>query len=42
MNKVTHYFKSLLLLELLGGLWLTLKYTFRPKYTVLYLSLIHI
>ncbi|KLD75790.1 NADH-quinone oxidoreductase subunit NuoI [Xanthomonas hyacinthi] len=36
MNKVTHYFKSLLLLELLGGLWLTLKYAFRPKYTVLY------
>ncbi|MBD1525103.1 NADH-quinone oxidoreductase subunit NuoI [Xanthomonas citri pv. citri] len=36
MNKITHYFKSLLLLELLGGLWLTLKYTFKPKYTVLY------
>ena len=36
MNKITHYFKSLLLLELIGGLWLTLKYTFKPKYTVLY------
>ena len=36
MNKITHYFKSLLLLELLGGLWLTLKYTFKPKYTVMY------
>ncbi|MDD0946280.1 NADH-quinone oxidoreductase subunit I, partial [Xylella fastidiosa subsp. multiplex] len=36
MNRVMHYFKSLLLLELLAGLWLTLKYTFRPKYTVLY------
>ena len=36
MNQVTHYFKSLLLLELLGGLWLTLKYTFKPKYTLMY------
>ena len=36
MNKITHYFKSLLLLELLGGLWLTLKYAFKPKYTVMY------
>ena len=36
MSKITHYFKSLLLLELLGGLWLTLKYAFKPKYTVLY------
>ena len=30
------YFKSLLLLELLGGLWLTLKYLFKPKYTLMY------
>ena len=36
MNKITHYFKSLLLLELIGGLWLTLKYTFKPKYTLMY------
>ena len=36
MNKIVHYFKSLMLLELLGGLWLTLKYTFKPKYTVMY------
>ena len=36
MNKVVHYFKSLLLLELLGGLWLTLKYLFKPKYTLMY------
>ena len=36
MNRITHYFKSLLLLELLGGLWLTLKYTFKPKYTLMY------
>ncbi len=35
-TELMHYFKSLLLLELLAGLWLTLKYTFRPKYTVLY------
>ena len=36
MNKVAHYFKSLMLLELLGGMWLTFKYTFKPKYTVMY------
>ena len=30
------YLKSLLLLELLGGLWLTLKYLFKPKYTLMY------
>jgi len=36
MNRITHYFKSLLLLELLGGLWLTLKYSFKPKYTMMY------
>lgn len=36
MNRITSYFKSLLLVELLQGLWLTLKYLFRPKYTVMY------
>ena len=36
MNRVVSYFKSLLLLELVGGLWLTLKYLFRPKYTLMY------
>ena len=36
MSKIVSYFKSLLLLELLGGLWLTLKYLFRPKYTLMY------
>ena len=36
MNKIVHYFKSLLLLELLQGLWLTLKYLFKPKYTLMY------
>ena len=34
MNRVTNYFKSLLLLELFAGLWLTLKYLFKPKYTM--------
>ena len=36
MRRITHYFKSLLLIELGQGLWLTLKYLFRPKYTVMY------
>ena len=36
MSKVVHYFKSLMLLELVQGMWLTLKYAFKPKYTVLY------
>ena len=36
MSRVVDYFKSLLLLELAGGLWLTLKYLFRPKYTLMY------
>ncbi len=36
MNRVVNYFKSLLLLELFAGLWLTFKYLWRPKYTVRY------
>ena len=36
MNKVVHYFKSLMLLELIQGLGLTLRYLFRPKYTLMY------
>ena len=36
MSRIAHYFKSLLLLELMKGLWLTLKYLFRPKYSVRY------
>jgi NADH-quinone oxidoreductase subunit I len=36
MGKVVHYFRSLLLIELLQGMWLTLKYLFRPKYTLMY------
>ena len=36
MNRVVTYLKSLLLLELAGGLWLTLKYLFKPKYTMRY------
>lgn len=36
MREVLRFLKSLLLLELLAGMWLTLKYTFKPKITVLY------
>ena len=36
MNRVVNYLKSLMLLELLRGLWLTLVYMFKPKYTVNY------
>jgi NADH-quinone oxidoreductase subunit I len=36
MNKIVHYFKSLMLLELLQGLGLTFRYLFRPKYTLMY------
>ena len=36
MNRIAHYFKSLLLIELGKGLWLTFKYLFRPKYTLMY------
>ncbi len=36
MDRITHYFKSLMLLELFQGLGLTFKYMLRPKYTVMY------
>ena len=36
MKRVIEYLKSLLLLELAAGLWVTLKYLFKPKYTVLF------
>ncbi|MCK5362121.1 MAG: NADH-quinone oxidoreductase subunit I, partial [Gammaproteobacteria bacterium] len=36
MNKAHQYLKSLLLLELLKGLSLTLRYLFRPKFTIRY------
>ena len=36
MSKVVHYLKSLMLLELVQGMWLTLRYLFRPKYTLMY------
>ena len=36
MNLVINYFKSLLLVELLQGMALTLRYYFKPKYTVHY------
>ena len=35
-GKVFEWFRRLLLIELLQGLWLTLKYLFRPKYTLMY------
>ena len=36
MTRVFSYLKSLMLLEFLRGMWLTLKYMFKPKYTVNY------
>ena len=36
MNAVTRYLKSLLLLELLGGLSVTLRQFFKPKFTIRY------
>src|SRR4030095_761827 len=36
MNRIASYLKSLLLIELCQGLWLTLKYLFKPKYTLMY------
>ena len=35
-SKVVSYFRSLLLIELFQGLGLTLKYLFKPKYTLMY------
>jgi len=36
MTRVTHYFKSLLLIELFKGMGLTMRYMFSPKYTMRY------
>lgn len=36
MKRIIYYFRSLLLLELLRGLWLTLRYFFRPSFTINY------
>ena len=36
MNRIANYFKSLLLVELLAGMKLTLGYLFAPKYTLMY------
>ena len=36
MTRIVSYFKSLLLIELMQGLGLTLKYLFKPKYTLMY------
>ena len=36
MGRIFAWFKGLLLVELLQGMWLTFKYLWRPKYTVRY------
>jgi NADH-quinone oxidoreductase subunit I len=36
MSKIISWFRGLLLVEMLQGMWLTLKYLFRPKYTLMY------
>ena len=36
MARLLAWFRGLLLIELLQGMWLTLKYLFRPKYTQMY------
>jgi NADH-quinone oxidoreductase subunit I len=36
MSKLISWFRGLLLIEMLQGMWLTLKYLFRPKYTLMY------
>ena len=36
MDRITNYLKSLMLLELLAGMKLTLGYMFKPKYTLNY------
>ncbi len=36
MNAIGRYFKSLMLLELMGGLSVTMRYFFKPKFTVRY------
>lgn len=36
MNAIGRYFKSLMLLELMGGLSVTMRHFFRPKFTVRY------
>jgi NADH-quinone oxidoreductase subunit I len=36
MERVSRYFKSLMLMELISGLGVTLKYFFKPKFTLRY------
>ncbi len=36
MNTITSYFKSLMLMELFAGMRVTLRYMFKPKYTMRY------
>ena len=36
MSRIISYLKSLLLIEFIKGMWLTLRYMFKPSYTVNY------
>ncbi|MBS0193315.1 MAG: NADH-quinone oxidoreductase subunit NuoI [Proteobacteria bacterium] len=36
MSRIVSYLRSLLLIEMAAGMWLTLKYLFKPKYTMIY------
>ena len=36
MSRIISYLKSLLLIEFIKGMWLTLRYMFKPTYTVNY------
>ena len=36
MTRIASYLKSLLLIEFVKGMWLTLRYMFKPKFTVNY------
>ena len=36
MARIIAWFKGLLLVEMLQGMWLTFKYLWRPKYTLMY------
>ncbi len=36
MKRIVNYLKSLLLLELFAGLWVTFKYLWKPKFTMRY------
>ena len=42
MKTIIKFLKSLFLIDLMKGMWLTMKYTPQPAFTFQYLSLIHI